>query len=222
MILHQTIESNQVGRDFVVGDIHGCYSELMEKLAEFNFDTNKDRLFAVGDLIDRGTENEKVLSLLREDWFFSVYGNHEDMFLGRFYYQDQYDAARHRMFGGEWADDLTEDQIENFVMLVKQLPWAITIESEKGSIGIVHAEVKSDDWACQQSLRKPWDGSIWNKFKVDAFMEGESFSAVRNIERVVSGHVACETPVIIANHWYIDTRYLGGELTVMTINQLFE
>lgn len=222
MILHQLIECNQEGRDFVVGDIHGCYSDLMIELGEYDFDIKKDRLFAVGDLIDRGAENEKVLSLLREDWFFSVYGNHEDMFIGRFYYQDKHDAAWHRMFGGEWADDLTIKQIESFIAIIQRLPWAITIETKKGNVGIVHAEVKNDDWAHQQTLKKPWDGTIWNKFKVKAFMEGERYAAVKNIDRVVSGHVACETPMVIANHWYIDTLYLGRKLTVLCIDQLFE
>lgn len=36
---------------YVVGDIHGAYSLLKEKLESVNFDYNKDLLIAVGDLV---------------------------------------------------------------------------------------------------------------------------------------------------------------------------
>jgi len=45
---------NKKGRDFVCGDIHGCFDQLEEKLSQVNFDKSTDRLFCVGDLIDRG------------------------------------------------------------------------------------------------------------------------------------------------------------------------
>lgn len=42
---------NLAGRDFVVGDIHGCYDQLMDLLKEIKFDFAKDRMFAVGILL---------------------------------------------------------------------------------------------------------------------------------------------------------------------------
>ena len=44
---------------FVVGDIHACYTLLKEKLKEVGFNVNSDLLIAVGDLVERGNENEK-------------------------------------------------------------------------------------------------------------------------------------------------------------------
>ena len=73
--------TNLIGRDFVIGDIHGEYDQLMTCLNKIEFDKSKDRLFCVGDLIDRGPKSEKVLTLLKEDWIFSVLGNHEDMMI---------------------------------------------------------------------------------------------------------------------------------------------
>ena len=63
---------------YVVGDIHGAYYLLREKLKELKFDYSKDLLIAVGDLVDRGLENEKCVGLLNEHWFTSIKGNHED------------------------------------------------------------------------------------------------------------------------------------------------
>ena len=64
---------------YVVGDVQGCYQALMELLAKIEFDPSRDRLWSVGDLINRGPHN---LSTLR--WFFNnrdavtvVLGNHD-------------------------------------------------------------------------------------------------------------------------------------------------
>lgn len=67
------IEQNNIGRDFIVGDLHGHYSKLIEGLKKINFDTEKDRLFCVGDLVDRGSEIEECLMLLKEKWFFLLW-----------------------------------------------------------------------------------------------------------------------------------------------------
>lgn len=53
---------NTLGRDFAVGDIHGMYSLLEQKLAAVNFNPQKDRLFSVGDLVNRGPESSRVMS----------------------------------------------------------------------------------------------------------------------------------------------------------------
>ena len=43
-------------RTIVVGDIHGCYDELEDMLAEVTFGPN-DRLVSVCDLITKGPKN---------------------------------------------------------------------------------------------------------------------------------------------------------------------
>lgn len=47
MIKH--FEKNTKGKDYVVGDIHGCFSLLESRLKEINFDEKVDRLFSVGE-----------------------------------------------------------------------------------------------------------------------------------------------------------------------------
>ena len=55
---------NTLGRDFAVGDIHGCYSRLQAALETVGFCRKSDRLFSIGDLVDRGAESERVHDLL--------------------------------------------------------------------------------------------------------------------------------------------------------------
>ena len=64
-------------RTIVVGDIHGCFDELMELLAKVNFGAG-DRVVAVGDLVTKGPKNREVLELFMTDArFSSVIGNHD-------------------------------------------------------------------------------------------------------------------------------------------------
>lgn len=78
---YQEFDENKTGRDFIVGDLHGYYSLLMKALDAVKFDFSKDRLFSVGDLVDRGPEVVNCLELLKEDWFHATMGNHEYMLL---------------------------------------------------------------------------------------------------------------------------------------------
>jgi hypothetical protein len=64
-------------RTIVVGDIHGCYDELMQLLDKVGF-ARSDRLVSVGDLITKGPKSREVLDLFMSDKrFSSVIGNHD-------------------------------------------------------------------------------------------------------------------------------------------------
>jgi len=77
----KTMPANLSGRDFVVGDLHGCLSDLLLLLDKVQFEKTKDRLLSVDDLVDRGPDSWGCLSLLEEPWFYAVKGNHEDLLL---------------------------------------------------------------------------------------------------------------------------------------------
>lgn len=66
-----------MGRTIVVGDIHGCYDELLDLLDKVRF-SHDDRLVAVGDLTVKGPRSLDVVELFRGDSrFCSVMGNHD-------------------------------------------------------------------------------------------------------------------------------------------------
>jgi predicted phosphodiesterase len=52
----QRLSENLNGNDYVVGDIHGTFWKLEALLKEIGFNYDKDRLFSVGDMIDRGPD----------------------------------------------------------------------------------------------------------------------------------------------------------------------
>ena len=68
-----------MGRDLIVGDVHGCFTKLRASLDAVGFNLERDRLFSVGDLVDRGPESDRALEWLAQPWFHAISGNHEDM-----------------------------------------------------------------------------------------------------------------------------------------------
>ena len=65
------------GRRIVVGDLHGCYDELIALLEKIGIGDD-DRVICVGDLITKGPKSKEVLELFMTDARFStVIGNHD-------------------------------------------------------------------------------------------------------------------------------------------------
>ncbi len=64
-------------RTVVVGDIHGCYDELIALLEKVDV-RDHDRVVSVGDLIAKGPKSREVLQLFMTDVrFTTVIGNHD-------------------------------------------------------------------------------------------------------------------------------------------------
>lgn len=132
---------NKVGRDFVVGDLHGQKRLLDRALAIVRFDRARDHLIALGDLVDRGPDCEALLHLARDaPWFISLRGNHEAMLL-----ESTRDWEARRIWNrnqNEWARPLTDTQLKALAHIVEGLPLAVELPLADGRrIGLIHAEV---------------------------------------------------------------------------------
>jgi len=64
---------------YAVGDIHGCYDELRQLLDKLHFNPEKDQLWSVGDMVNRGPQSLKVLQYMHAlgESAQAVLGNHE-------------------------------------------------------------------------------------------------------------------------------------------------
>jgi serine/threonine protein phosphatase 1 len=66
-----------VARVFLIGDIHGCYAELMDLLDRAGLGDHHP-ILAVGDILDRGPDSRRVLEFFgQRPGSSSVLGNHE-------------------------------------------------------------------------------------------------------------------------------------------------
>lgn len=64
-------------RTIIIGDIHGCYAEL-QSLLDAVGPAPGDQIIALGDIVDRGPESERVLEFFRDTpGARSLVGNHE-------------------------------------------------------------------------------------------------------------------------------------------------
>src|SRR5438128_1134687 len=131
---------NEEGRDFAIGDLHGYYRVLDKVLEDVNFDKTKDRLFSVGDLVDRGPHSIEFSDYIFQSWFHAVRGNHCQMVLQN--HDNQYRVQN----GGAWFVNEWEDSRREIRSLIGQLPVAIDAQTKHCLVGIVHANVPGDNW----------------------------------------------------------------------------
>ena len=158
----QTYAPNTVGRDFLIGDLHGSFEVFLNLLGNLGFDPTVDRMFSAGDLVDRGPDSESCLALLKEPWFKCVLANHEQMmveaftggYLGNFWFQNGgYWGAKfiqnwndyRRTQGNELGKIELESETQEFLELlglVEELPYLMTIGLTNGNkIHVIHAEL---------------------------------------------------------------------------------
>jgi len=155
----KTFGPNELGRDIVIGDLHGsltCLDNLLKYLA---FDPFKDRLFSVGDLVDRGEDSMSCLRLLNQPWFHAVLSNHEEMMLNAYTGDNEILGGSWYPNGGAWGifrwnefnnwqlykAPMSDDGLELMDLVlekVKELPMLITINHKNGKkFHIMHAEL---------------------------------------------------------------------------------
>jgi serine/threonine protein phosphatase 1 len=153
----RSLPTNSRGKDYVVGDLHGCYDLLLRVLDEVDFDQTRDRLFSVGDLIDRGQDSLKCLELLAEPWFYAVKGNHEDLMLDFFqsYRQDGHledlkdvRGTRFLLYGGRWVERYFQadkrcmsSAFDHGLALAEALPLILVIGEGENRFHVIHSDL---------------------------------------------------------------------------------
>ncbi|KPG95451.1 serine/threonine protein phosphatase [Pseudomonas sp. RIT-PI-q] len=199
--------ANAVGRDFAVGDIHGYFTRLQAALDAAGFNPLLDRLFSVGDLIDRGPECRDVLHWLARPWFHPVRGNHDDYVV----HFDTCDVDSWIYNGGSWFAGLSLADQQAFSAQFAELPIAIEIETAHGLIGIVHADCPFPSWEeLRIELETPENNvqltqlqnrCMWSRRRIDQL----ETQGVEGLRALVVGHTPLRRPVRLGNVIHIDT-----------------
>jgi serine/threonine protein phosphatase 1 len=203
-------ERNAAGRDFAVGDIHGMFRLLQTELDGIGFDPSRDRLFSVGDLVDRGPDSELSLEWIARPWFHAVQGNHEDMAI-RYVTPGNRDAHHYAANGGSWLIDKSPPEQQEYAIDLAALPYAIEVETADGLVGIVHADISGDTWGAMierfaavtsnNKLKAITNDVLWCRDRIQA----EDTSGVADLRAMIVGHTPLKRAAALGNVYYIDT-----------------
>jgi serine/threonine protein phosphatase 1 len=198
---------NATGRDYVVGDLHGMFGHLRALLDAVDFKPMTDRLFSVGDLIDRGPASKDALQWLQQPWFHACRGNHEQFAL------DSTDPEQLEVWvrqnGGEWWLDINPTEQALFREAFERLPMAIEVTTRCGAVGIVHADIPPGlSWDKFIALLEMGDTdaafyALWSRERIQG---GSGTGAISGrVDRVYCGHTPTRGAVKVGNVWFIDT-----------------
>ena len=201
-------DSNATGRDFAVGDIHGHFTRLQSALDEAGFDPATDRLFSVGDLVDRGPQSLEALNWLVQPWFFAVQGNHEALAI-QHVLQQPLDYRMWTSSGGAWFLELTPDVQQHIAAHFAQMPIALEVETRDGLIGLVHADCPLPSW---DMLRATLKGHMPERWRLQEScqwsrerLQLRDYSGILDLRALIVGHTPLPEPEILGNVWHIDT-----------------
>lgn len=208
-----------------MGDIHGHFTRLRKALEFVQFNPAVDRLFSVGDLVDRGPESEQCLEWLDYPWFHAIKGNHEE--LVEAYTYAQIKTGYYMECGGVWLIGKTEVERMEYAIRFADLPYLMEVETEQGTVGLIHANVMRDSWPytvqrferCQSAdeWRLIRQICLWDR---DRILQ-EDRTPVDGVRAVVVGHTPLQTATVLGNVYHIDTAgWSRGHFTLLDLATL--
>lgn len=237
---YRALAPNLEGRDWFVGDIHGCFPRLETVLAGRGFDTQRDRLISVGDLVDRGENSEQALQWLQQPWFHAVRGNHEDLYL-------EWRALRHdpgaqtqfedqvyfrKVNGGRWVRKLDEARHARLEQALAQLPYFLAVPHINGMLaGVVHAELPDGaNWPSLinlplvEDLRRSMTWGRWRwRGRRGRIQAPNDSNHIPGLDMLVCGHVQTREATSLGNIVYLDTGgWNQGHFTVATFEEILD
>jgi serine/threonine protein phosphatase 1 len=240
-VLFKSFPINTHGRDFAVGDIHGHFSLLMRALAAVRFDPDKDRLFSVGDIVDRGPESERFAEFLALPWFHAARGNHEQLLIDA--PADSWWANTWYNNGGVWGWVQGMDTVTEWARLLDELPIAMEVKIPGGKqVGLLHADPMLPSWwavrqhleAQEKKLARPFSmdgftkeiqGMLWSRGRLSdmacAAECDEPYDDFPGVAALVMGHSIMAHPLHVGNCWAIDTgAYQQAGTSALTLLNL--
>ncbi|MGN1419537.1 MAG: metallophosphoesterase family protein [Acutalibacteraceae bacterium] len=209
-------------RTFAIGDIHGCFNELLMMMTAIKerggYDPEKDRLIFLGDYIDRGEDSKSVVGYIRYlqekyDNVIALMGNHEKMCVD---YLEGTDRA--------WLWNGCKSTIESYggtENIKSDAEWmkSLPLYYEDDDFVFVHAGIDPE---------KPLEKHSENEL---LWVRDEFINSTKKFpKKVIFGHTPslmitnqCEPYVTPAGNIGIDTGLVyGGGLTALIITEAGE
>jgi serine/threonine protein phosphatase 1 len=192
-------------RTIVIGDIHGCYQELLQLLAKVQL-TEADWLISLGDIVDRGPDSVKVYDFLKNrPNTIVLMGNHERKHIRQTlsYGQEIVKLQFGERYGEflDWAQHLPYlYETDAAIFVHAAIENGIPIEKQR-------EEVLCGCTAGEKYLEKQYGNTYWNQL----------YTGTKPV--IFGHHVVGDHPLIVNQTVYgIDTGAChGGRLTALVL-----
>jgi bis(5'-nucleosyl)-tetraphosphatase (symmetrical) len=127
---------------YAIGDVQGCFDELQQLLRRISF-AGSDRLWLVGDLVNRGPKSLEVLRFVRElgGRAVSVLGNHDLHLIA------QYEGVERARKDDTFRDVLEAADAAELVAWMRRRP----MMHAEGDYAMVHAGLLPQ-WTLERAL----------------------------------------------------------------------
>lgn len=205
---------------YAIGDVHGCYDQMLEIIDKIKSQDGDARFIFVGDFVDRGPKVWETLDWCLEHIdtsgdpeaeYRSVLGNHEDMLIDwyeewvkRIEWGSKFIPTTNYDFDYRLADRhySKPEDVKKYIDFFKQLPLYIDVETNGEKFKIVHSWFPPDKYVSPRQIREWY---VWDRFyHYGGNYCDESFT-------VIHGH----TPTICDYHREED---VPGEIIYRTRN----
>jgi hypothetical protein len=217
----------------VIGDVHGCFAELIELIErELGYTEGEDGLYRhsdgrkpvfVGDLTDRGPKNRECIEFairhIDQGLAYGVKGNHCDK-LHRFAKGNPVQVS-HGM--QKTVDELEKeyDEDELFHQIHEPIKeWPLSLEFDDGELMVCHAAPPPEDCSTGKAKSVCLYGHTTGNQTEDGFPERanwqESWANSYREPYVIHGHVTHREVNVTEQTCCVDTAcYAGNKLTAM-------
>ncbi len=116
---------------YAIGDVQGCFDELRQLLQDLGYKKKQDRLWFVGDLVNRGPKSLEVLRFVRDlgSRAVTVLGNHD------LHLVTQFEGVERARKDDTFHDVLAAPEARELVAWLRQRP----MMHVEGGYAVVHA-----------------------------------------------------------------------------------
>ncbi len=203
-------DKENMKRRILIGDVHGCYDELMLLLEKVKYSKGKDELIFLGDLINKGPHSVAVLKFVKENGHRTILGNHELGFLR---------ALDHEKFMGRGFLKLKNElggDLQEYGDWMRTLPLYI----EEDDFIAIHGGLEpgvalADQKAIIATRIRTWDGRGEDLNDLD---NPAWYDLYKEKKLVVYGHWAAQGLNIRDNVIGLDSGCVwGGELSCLVM-----
>ncbi len=195
---------------YLISDVHGHYDEFMRLLRKIKF-RKTDRLYLLGDMVDRGRQNLSMLDFCRREANVTLLkGNHE-LFMQRYLEGDPLVKEKWGFWGGSTTlrelEPLPWEKKEEYLRYLQSLAHGRALEVNGTRYFLTHSGFSAD---IAEPVRAE-DGRIDIEASVQRFVEKDEWAYLCSDDlHLIPASVRFDRYIICGHYPTLEYREEGG------------